>query len=822
MVVAEARHYWALAKSEAARWWAHRWGRRAIIAVGVLLIGWLLILAIFARNLPSTEALLAYEPPLPTHIRAVDGTPIHEFARERRVYLTYEEIPPKLIQAFISAEDKTFFQHGGLDYPGIVSAIISNIGSNKRPRGASTITQQVAKNLLLTSELSYTRKIREAILAKRIESAFTKQQILELYLNQIFLGRNAYGVQAASRAYFGKDVRELSLAEMAYLAVLPKAPNNYNPTLHADRARTRRNWVLGQMAENGYITAADRDAAIAHPLGTIRPYQVRTDQMGSWFIEDVRRELMAKFGETGKDGPNSVYAGGLWVRTSIDPAIQRAAEQALRDGLVRYDRPKGWRGPADHIALGDGWAARLRALNLPVGYDDWRAAVVLSKSGGTATLGLEDGSQGAMPQSGANWPKRGVGGSAFNFLKPGDVVPVKKDGGVYVLRQIPDISGGMVVQDPHTGRILAMVGGFDSRRSQFNRASQALRQPGSSFKPFVYAAALDNGMTPASIIIDGPFCVLQSVRLGQKCFRNFSGGYAGPQTMRWGVEQSRNLMTVRAAAQTGMDKVVKTARVMGIGDYPAVLAISLGAGETTVAHLVNGYSMLVNGGKQLKPSLIDLVQDRHGKIIYRRDTRPCEGCNASDWNGKAMPRPPERRKQVMDPLTAYQVVHIMEGVVQRGTAVRLRDMDRPLFGKTGTTSGPTNAWFVGGSPDLVAGLYIGYDQPKPLGGYVQGGNTAVPIWKQWAEIAMKDRPKVPFLAPPGIRMIRIDRRSGRKVFGVWPSDDPKSPVIWEAFKPESEPRRVVRRDELAREMVKAQSAPVRSDSDFLQSTGGIY
>ena len=821
-VVVQLKMLWARARAEAARWWAHRWGRRAIVAVGVLLAGWLLILAIFARNLPSTSELLAYEPPLPSHVRAYDGTPVYDFARERRVFLTYDEIPERLRDAFISAEDKTFFTHGGLDYPGIVSAIIDNITSHKRPRGASTITQQVAKNLLLNNEMSYARKIREAILAKRIEGAFTKQQILELYLNQIFLGRNAYGVQAASRAYFGKDVGELSLADMAYLAVLPKAPNNYNPALHADRAVIRRNWVLGQMADNGYITRAERDEARAQPLGTIRAYQLRADRTGSWFIEDVRRELIAKFGETAEDGPNSVYAGGLWVRTSIDPAIQKAAEQALRDGLVRYDRPKGWRGPAGQIALGEGWEGRLRGLNLPVGYDDWRAAVVLAKGGGTATLGFEDGSQGSMPASAANWPKAGVGGSAFNFLKAGDVIPVKRDGSVYTLRQIPEVSGGMVVQDPHTGRVLAMVGGFDSRRSQFNRASQALRQPGSSFKPFVYAAALDNGMTPASIIVDGPFCVLQSVRLGQKCFRNFTGGYAGPKTMRWGVEQSRNLMTVRAAAQTGMDKVVKTARDMGIGDYPSVLAIALGAGETTVLRMVNGYSMLVNGGKQLQPTLIDMVQNRHGEIIYRRDTRPCEGCNAKDFSGKAMPRPPERRKQVMDPLTAYQVIHILEGVVQRGTAVRLRDMDRPLFGKTGTTSGPTNAWFVGGSPDLVAGVYIGYDKPRPLGGYVQGGNTAVPIWKQWALAAMKDQPKVPFLAPPGIRMVRIERGSGRKVFGVWPSDDPKSPVIWEAFKPESEPRRVIRRDELARQMGRAQSAPVRSDSDFLQSTGGIY
>jgi penicillin-binding protein 1A len=497
----------------------------------------------------------------------------------------------------------------------------------------------------------------------------------------------------------------------------------------------------------------------------------------------------------------------------------------LRDGLVKYDRARGWRGPADTIETGEGWEDRLSALSLPVGYDDWRAAVVLRKGGGVITLGFEDGSTGPLPDYAANWPRRGVGGSAFNFLKAGDVIPVKVEGnGRYALRQIPEVSGGMVVQDPHTGRVLAMVGGFDSRRSQFNRATQAQRQPGSSFKPFVYAAALDNGMTPASIIVDGPFCVYQSARLGRKCFRNFSGGSAGPQTMRWGLEQSRNLMTVRTASQTGMDKVVKVAKDMGIGDYPAVLAISLGAGETTVLKLTNAFSMLVNGGGALTPTLVDMVQDRHGKTIFRADGRACEGCNSPEWNGKAMPRPADRRRQLMNPMTAYQMVHMLEGVVQRGTATVLRDLDRPLFGKTGTTNGPTNVWFVGGSADLVAGVYVGFDQPRAMGGAAQGGTMAAPIWKQWAQVAFKDMPVVPFRAAPGIRMVRIDRRSGRKVFGAWPTDDPRTAVIWEAFKPESEPRRTIRREDIIERALRAPGidAPVRSDSDFLQSEGGIY
>jgi penicillin-binding protein 1A len=407
-------------------------------------------------------------------------------------------------------------------------------------------------------------------------------------------------------------------------------------------------------------------------------------------------------------------------------------------------------------------------------------------------------------------------------MKPGDVIVVKQDGGAWSLRNIPEVSGGMVVEDPHTGRIIAMQGGFDARNASFNRATQAMRQPGSAFKPFVYASALDAGMTPATIIVDGPFCVFQSVRLGNKCFRNFSGGYAGPHTMRWGVEQSRNLMTVRAASQTGMDKVVKTARAMGIGEYPAVLAISLGAGETTVLKLTNAYAMLANNGRELKPTLIDYVQDRAGKTIWRADTRPCEGCNAKDWNGKPMPRPRPRGKQAMDPLTAYQVVHILEGVVQRGTATTLRELNRPLFGKTGTSTGPTNVWFVGGSADLVAGVYLGYDQPRSLGGYAQGGTVAAPIFKQWAQIAMKGAPVVPFRAPAGIRMVRIDRASGRKVFGAWPTAEPKAAVIWEAFKPESEPRRTIRREEIAERAKATSRRAVSGESDFLQREGGIY
>jgi len=442
-----------------------------------------------------------------------------------------------------------------------------------------------------------------------------------------------------------------------------------------------------------------------------------------------------------------------------------------------------------------------------------------------------------LPAWGATQPRRGTATSAFAMFKSGDVIAVKKEGAAWVLRNIPEISGGMVVQDPHSGRVLAMQGGFDSRLASYNRATQAERQPGSSFKPFVYAAAVDSGMTPASMIVDGPFCVYQSAKLGRKCFRNFSGGGgSAPHTMRWGLEQSRNLMTVRAASQTGMEKIVDLAAAVGISKpdrkYPAVLAIALGAGDTTVLNMVNAYSILVANGRERKPTLIDLVQDRNGKVRFRSDTRPCEGCNMPDWDGRPMPRPAPRTKQVMDAMSAYQVVHMLEGVVQRGTAVGLRDLNRPLFGKTGTTTGPTNVWFVGGSPDLIAGVYMGFDTPRSMGGYAQGGTLAVPIFKEFAQRALKDAPLVPFRAPSGIRMIRIDRASGKRVFGAWPTSDPKAAVIWEAFKPESEPRRSIRRDELPKETKNKVADPSanagtgsgaeRRDSDFLQREGGIY
>ena len=809
----------------------HRWVRRlgklglwAALLVGLaVLAGWFL----FARGLPSVDRLRTYEPPLPTNIRGADGTPIQSYARERRVELSYAEYPPLLVNAFLAAEDKTFFKHHGVDYPGIASALIDNLRpGDRRARGASTITQQVAKNLLIGNERSYTRKAKEAILAYRIEDTLSKQEILELYLNQIALGRNAFGVEAASHAYFDKELSELSLAQMAYLAILPKGPSNYDPIRHADRALARRGYVLREMLDNGFINAAQYAEANAEPLGTAPRQPPRNERAGSYFTEEVRRQLIARFGETDRDGPYSVYAGGLWVRTSLDGRLQDLAQEALRDGLLRYAAGRGWSGPVAHKEITpDDWRQVLLNTNIGLDYKDWRAAIAIERESGGWRLGFANGQEATLPDSLAAMPVVGVGGSAWRAIKPGDILAVAPLGGSFALRSVPRVSGGFLVEEPGTGRVLAMQGGFDARLQSFNRATQALRQPGSTIKPVVYASALENGMTPASIIIDGPFCVYQGARLGQKCFRNFDGGGSGPHTMRWGVEQSRNLMTVRTAATVGMGHVVDTMKRMGVGEYAPYLAFSLGAGDTTVLRMVNAYATLANQGRAHQPTVIDFVQDRHGKVILPLNWRACDGCNAPDWNGKPMPRPASRTRQVIDPLSAYQMVHIAEGVIQRGTATVLRDLDRPMFGKTGTTTGPTNVWFIGGTPQFIGGLYIGYDHPRNLGG-IQGGTFAAPIFKQFAKKAYEGLDKLPFRAPAGTRMMRINRASGQPVFGGWPTSDPKSAIIWEAFKPESEPRRAARRAEGAPAPT-ATATPVKpratpADSDFLQRQGGIY
>ena len=748
---------------------------------GVFLALYALVWITVAHNLPSADKLVDYQPPLPTMVRGADGSVVYSYARERRVQLSYVDFPPQLIHAFLSAEDKNFFSHGGVDIIGLGEAVVDytlKFGSGQRARGGSTITQQVAKNILIGNEYSVSRKLKEMILARRIEGVLSKQQILELYLNAIPLGRQSFGVQAAARAYFGKDVGELNLQEAAFLAILPKAPETYGRAQFAEKAMDRRNWVLDQMVKNGWVSATDAAAAKAQPLGLIAHRVDSYDPSVGYYVEEVRRRLLDQYGENGDDGPNSVYAGGLWVRTSLDPALQKAAQNALSAGLIRYNG-RQWHGPIAHIDLDMAhWQGQLLGLNKSVSYADWRVGVVLGRQGSQGEIGFPDGGRAVLTQ-------------ILDPVRVGDVVAASPAGSdAWQMRVVPGVSGGMLVEEPYDGRVLAMAGGFDIGIDSFNRATQAARQPGSTIKPFVYATALDNGETPATMVPDAPFCVYQGAALGQKCFKNFDNeGGSGTHTMRWGLEQSRNLMTVHIANDIGMDKVVATFKRVGIGSYQPYLSYALGAGEATVAQMVNAYSALADSGIQHEQSLIDYIEDRSGKIIWRADNRNCDGCNMPDWDGKPMPRFLPRGHLVLDPRTAYQVEHMLEGVVTRGTAANLRDLGLPLFGKTGTTSGPTNVWFVGGSPNLIAGTYLGYDQPRPLGANAQGATYAVPIFRQFLLATRDHWDHTPFVAPPGISMIKIDRASGQRVFTGNASDAPDADVIWEAFKPETAPAR---------------------------------
>ncbi len=771
------------------QWYADMWRASRLFRIGNYVVGgfaalYLLVWVTVAHNLPSADKLVDYQPPLPTMVRGADGSIVYSYARERRVQLRYVDFPPRLINAFLSAEDKNFFYHGGVDVIGLGEAVVdyaTKFGSGQRARGGSTITQQVAKNILIGNEYSVSRKLKEMILARRIEGVLSKQQILELYLNAIPLGRQSFGVQAAARAYFGKDVGDLALNEAAFLAILPKAPETYGRAQFAQKAIDRRNWVLDQMVKNGWVSAAEAATAKAQPLGIIPRRVEAYDPSVGYYVEEVRRRLIDQYGENEDDGPNSVYAGGLWVRTPLDPVLQKAAQTALSAGLLRYNGGQ-WHGPIAHIDVDPAhWPnsgqGQLLGLNKTVSYADWRVGLVLARQGSGGEIGFPDGSRA---------PLTGVPGP----VRVGDVVAASPNGSGWQLRPIPGVSGGMMAEAPYNGRVLAMAGGFDIGLDSYNRATQAQRQPGSTIKPFVYATALDNGETPATMVPDQPFCVYQGAALGQKCFKNFGNeGGTGTHTMRWGLEQSRNLMTVHIANDIGMDKVVATFKKVGIGSFPPYLSYALGAGEASVAQMVNGYSAIADNGAQHEQNLIDYIEDRAGHVIWRADTRPCKDCNTPDWDGKPMPRFAPRGHLVMDPRTAFQVEHMLEGVVTRGTAANLRDLGLPLFGKTGTTSGPTNVWFVGGSPNIIAGTYLGYDQPRSLGGYAQGATYAVPIFRQFL-IATRDHwDHTPFVAPPGIAMIRIDRASGQRVYAGTPSEDPDASVIWEAFKPETAPAR---------------------------------
>lgn len=743
----------------------------------------------YGRDLPDFEQLATYQPPVMTRVHTADGSLLTEYAIEKRVFVPVEAMPEQLIEAFLAAEDDTFYEHPGVDARSVVGAAITNIMNfreNRRPVGASTITQQVAKNFLLTNEVSFDRKIKEAILAIRIEKALSKDRILELYLNEIYLGQGSYGVAAAALNYFDKSLDNLSLQEMAYLAALPKAPNNYHPIRRTAAAKNRRNWVLGRMAEVGYIAPSEARLASQTRL-IVRKRQNEQFVNAAYFSEEVRRQLYDSYGERG------LYEGGLSVRTTLDSRLQNIARSSLRAGLEAYDRRHGWRGPIATIGLTN-WRSDLGRVTPPKGMEGWQLAVALRNDDAGTTIGLPGGDVGFIAFDELKWARphregQRVGPAvkrSSEVLNPGDVVAVERLGEdgepLFALRQIPDLQGALVAMDPHTGRVLAMVGGYAYAQSEFNRATQARRQPGSAFKPFVYAAALENGFTPASRVLDAPFVIDQGAGQGRWKPANYTKKFYGPSTLRLGIEKSRNLMTVRLAQYLGMETVADYAARFGIAeDLPHLLSMSLGAGETTLMRLTTAYSMLVNGGKEVTPTLIDRVQDRRGRTILRHDSRLCDVCLAERWQAQGEPTLADERSRVIETETAYQLVSMLEGVVQRGTGVGIRKLEWHLAGKTGTTNDNYDAWFLGFSPDLVVGVYAGFDEPKSLGLTEQGASVAVPIFRDFMAKALIGQPDIPFRIPSGVRLVRIDAGSGA------PANAGTEQVILEAFRPGTEP-----------------------------------
>jgi penicillin-binding protein 1A len=782
--------------------------------------GGLYIFYRFGSELPDYQQLANYEPPTVTRVHAGDGRLLAEFAREKRMFVPVSAIPKRVVDAFLAAEDKNFFSHYGIDPKAVARAFvvyarIKLLGEKRRPEGGSTITQQVAKNFLLTNEVSFVRKIKEAILALRIERAFSKPRILELYLNEIYLGFASYGVAAAALDYFDKSLDDLTLAEAAYLAALPKGPNDYHPLRNREAALARRNWVLGRMAADGRVDADEAARAKAEDL-VVRPRSDTEFVRADYFAEEVRREILQRYGET------ALYEGGLSVRTTLDPRLQEIARRVLRQGLVTYDRRHGWRGPIARIEIGADWAERLAGVEEPAALPPWRLGAVLAVAKSGVEIGLADGARGQIALEELSWARAWRKNQRLgpkvrapkDVLAVGDVVAVEKLAdkapGAYALRQIPNVGGGLVALDPHTGRVLAMVGGYSYADSEFNRATQAARQPGSAFKPIVYTAALENGFTPSSLILDGPFVIDQGPGLPKWKPANYARKFYGPSTLRLGVEKSRNLMTVRLAQNIGMDKVADYAKRFGVVDeMPEQLAMALGAAETSLLRLTAAYAMLVNGGRRITPSLIDRVQDRRGRTVFLHDERLCPDCRASAWENQPEPEVIDNRVQIVEPGTAYQIVSILQGVIQRGTGRRVATVGKPLGGKTGTTNKSFDTWFVGFSPDLTAGVYVGFDTPRTLGRRETGSSVAAPVFRDFMAEALKGEAAIPFRIPPGVRLVRVNAATGLL---ARPGD---KRVIFEAFKPGTEPSG-------ERNVLDGSQSAAANGTLPGQGTGGLY
>lgn len=740
------------------------------LIVGVFAV--LLLIGYYSSNLPSAAELKDYQPKTMTRLYDGSGALLAEYADEKRVSVPIDKIPPIVKNAFIAAEDQNFYSHSGIDFVSIARAVMNNVKAKIEGQGqisgASTITQQVVKNLLLTNEKTIERKIKEAILAIRMTNTLSKDRVLEIYLNEIFLGKRAYGVGAAAQNYFGKTVDELNVQEAALLAAMPKAPSAFNPSRNYERALTRRNWVINRMVDEGFVEQAEAEQALATPIEIVengRDEKIATTH----FAEEVRRKLLDKLGR------ETLYAGGLFVRTTMDPTLQQLAEKALYKGIKNYDRKYGWRGPIAEIKDMKKWNEELLAMEEPEGIGNWRLAVVTKTVGKKhAEIAFSPEEKSTIPFEAMAWARPNLENQRFGDLpervsqviRRGHVVAVSEvfdeEGKLthHSLEQIPDVNGGLVAMDPHTGRVLAMVGGYTYGDSHFNRVTQAQRQPGSAFKPFVYMSALENGFSPASIIQDGPIEIPQGPGLPVWMPKNYSGDFLGDTSLRKGLEKSRNNMTILLALMLGIDKIQEVASRLGIMDNPLpYYSTALGAQETTLMELTAAYAALANGGKKVDPKIIDRVQDHMGKTILRSDERVCIGCDEKD--NFELPIVLDDSEQLVDPIVAYQVTSMLEGVVQRGTGVKAKKIGKPLAGKTGTTNKNFDTWFMGYSPDLVVGTYIGFDQPRTLGAKATGSSVALPIWVDFMEQALAEIPSKPFNAPSGVEYVKIDKFTGK-------------------------------------------------------------
>ena len=713
------------------------------------------VLWTYSNDLPDYKFLKSYKPPVSSKVYSGNGDLVADFSKEKRVFVPFNSIPKNVINAFLSAEDKNFFKHPGVDAKGVIRAVINNISnilSSKRLEGASTITQQVAKNFLLTNEVSLNRKIKEAILAFRIERALSKERILELYLNQIYLGSGAYGVAAASLEYFDKSIKDLNYSEAALLAALPKAPSRYNPYRDPEIAKFRRNLVLKNLLDNNYLTSEWYEKLTKEEIILKKNKKIYLED-AQYFIEDVRKSVIETLSY------DKVYKQGFNINTPIDLNLQTIATKSLRDGLIAYDKRKGWRGPLTNKIYNSEWKKDLEKYKLENSIN-WKLAIVKKINKFSAEIETEDNIEGVIEYQSISWTKK-----EFNkLLKPGDIIYVKNlKENIFNLQQLPKVNGGIVVMDPFTGRVLALSGGFSFKQSEFNRATQAKRQPGSAFKPFVYALALENNFTPTSLVLDAPLVLDQGDDLKMWKPENYGKKFYGPSTLRVGLEKSRNLMTVRIAQNLGVEKIVDFSKALKIYDNPEeLLSISLGSAETTLLKLTSAYSVFVNGGKLVEPILIDRIQDSEGNTIFNNDKRKCINCDQISYLTNDYPEIKNNYTQIFSPETAFQMTSILEGVVQRGTAKKLKDLNLNIAGKTGTTNKNTDTWFIGFTSNVLVGVYVGSDNPTPLGKYETGSKTALPIFKSFISDSINKNDARPFKAAKGTVMMVVDPLTGQK------------------------------------------------------------